>query len=70
VIETPTFSRQKMFEALIYAEEKLNAAFYPFPDLDIAWRQPGCRRGAGCDVAVRIGGQRAIANTRFSWRPP
>ncbi len=52
---TPTFSHEEMLAAIDFAEVKLDAAFYPFADLNIAWRlNPGA---APRDVTTRIGEQ-------------
>ena len=55
VLETPTFSQKEMRQAIAYAEESLDAAFYPFPDLNIAWRTSPSQPPE--DVIVRIGDQ-------------
>lgn len=38
VIQTPTFSRTDMAQALLNAENRLDVALYPMPDLDLSWR--------------------------------
>jgi len=53
VLETPAFSSSEMQQAIKYAETSFDAAFYPFPDLNIAWRSSEKRRTD--DVTARIG---------------
>lgn len=53
VLETPSFSSSEMQQAVKYAETSFDAAFYPFPDLNIAWRSPENRRTD--DVTARFG---------------
>ena len=55
VLKTPTFSRKEMLQAVEYAEVNFDAALYPFPDLNIAWRTSESRRSK--DVLARIGDQ-------------
>lgn len=52
VLETPTFSRGDMQQAIAYAEQALDTSFYLQPDLNIAWRKQG--KTPSGDVMVRI----------------
>jgi hypothetical protein len=62
VLETDTFKAQEFLLAYDYAETRLDATFFPLPDLDLAWRidgEPDISRAA--DVGVRLGGAVAVA---------
>ena len=55
VLETTTFSREEMSQAIAYAETNFDVALYPFPDLNISWR--AAKNPRVKDVKAHIGGR-------------
>ena len=61
VLQTPAFDQAEFLSALDYAESRLGTAFFPPPNLDIAWRPVRARRGNGPDdIHVGLGGRRYL----------
>lgn len=58
---TASFDQNDFMEALDYAENRLDTAFFPPPDLDIAWRFSGVdAERQAADVYVRLGGRKYL----------
>ena len=69
---TPGFGQTEFLGALDYAENRLDTAFFPPPNLDIAWHfgvpDPG---KAPADITVRLGGATYLNKMLlFEKRPP
>jgi radical SAM superfamily enzyme YgiQ (UPF0313 family) len=55
--QTPAFGQAEFLSALDYAENRLGTAFFPPPNLDIAWHFDGPdREKSAFDIHVRLGG--------------
>jgi len=70
VIETPTFSREDLLLAYDYAETRLDTAFFPMPDLEIAFRKSDSRGFPKEDIGATLGRRRYVAKVvLFEMRP-
>ena len=57
-LQTPTFDQNEFLSALDYAESRLGTAFFPPPNLDIAWRSARANtENESVDIHVSLGGK-------------
>jgi len=63
VTATRNFGPEDFLLAYDYAETRLDAVFFPLPDLDLSWRTGGGARdlAAASDLRVRLGTRRYVA---------
>lgn len=55
IIETETYSKEDMLLSFDYAESLFDITLFPFPHLDIAWKNPFETQTASRDVTVKTG---------------
>lgn len=61
IIQTPTFSRTEIRQALEYTEKRLGVSLYPMPDLDLSWRiGDNDAMETAADISVALNGQRFL----------
>jgi hypothetical protein len=62
VTRTRGFGPDDFLLAYDYAEARLDAVFFPLPDLDLSWRTAGgaCGLGEAVDLRVRLKGRRYV----------
>ncbi len=71
VTSSPGFSPEDFLLAYDYAEGRLDAVFFPLPDLDASWRVDAASdMGAATDLRVPIGGRRYVAKLMLNRERP
>lgn len=65
------FGPEDFLQAYDYAESRLDAVFFPLPDLDLSWRaQAAGEVRAAADLRVAIGGRRYVAKLMLNRERP
>jgi radical SAM superfamily enzyme YgiQ (UPF0313 family) len=66
------FSPEDLLLAYDYAESRLDAVFFPLPDIDLAWRAEAGASGIAeaTDLRTQIGGRRYVAKLILSHERP
>jgi hypothetical protein len=72
VTATQGFTPEDFLLAYDYAETRLDAVFFPMPDLDVSWRAGGAVGGPekASDLYVRLGNRRYVAKLMLNRERP